>query len=403
MDRPPQQAFTLAFHPKVGDSALAQRLKREIRGRRAVRRRLARPLLDRRVDLPDRAGRRGGAAHRGRRARRAADRASRRACRCCRAAAAPRSAARPSARRWSSTTRKYLNERRSRSTRTRARVTVAARRRARPAERVAASRTACGIPVDVSTSRAGDARRHGRQQLLRLALDPLRQHGAQRARDRRGAGRRHASALRRGAGDLGTRGRRAYRDLARQGARASRRAKRDEIERALSRRCCAASAATTSTCSRRAPAQPGAPAGRLRRHARLLRAAAPQALAAAAAQGARRLPLPDASTRRWTRRSTSSSSSPTAVELVDRTMIELARDNPGVPRRSSTRFVTRRAGRDPAGRVRRRRSRRRSSRKLKRLVELMGDLGLPGSVVEVTEPGAADATSGRCARPASTS
>jgi FAD/FMN-containing dehydrogenase len=32
MDRPPQQAFTLAFHPKVGDFALAQRLKREIQG-----------------------------------------------------------------------------------------------------------------------------------------------------------------------------------------------------------------------------------------------------------------------------------------------------------------------------------------------------------------------------------
>ena len=36
------------------------------------------------------------------------------------------------------------------------------------------------FPVDVSTTRAGDARRHGRQQLVRLALDRLRQHGAQR-------------------------------------------------------------------------------------------------------------------------------------------------------------------------------------------------------------------------------
>ena len=41
--------------------------------------------------------------------------------------------------------------------------------------------------------------------------------------------------------------------------------------------------------------------------------------------------------------------------------------------------------------------------KLKQLVELMGDLGLPGSVVEITDAAAAARRSGKCARPASTS
>ena len=44
--------------------------------------------------------------------------------------------------------------------------------------------------------RAGDDRRHGGQQLLRLALDTLRQHGAQRARGRCGARRRIAVSFR---------------------------------------------------------------------------------------------------------------------------------------------------------------------------------------------------------------
>ena len=94
---------------------------------------------------------------------------------------------------------------------------------------------------------AGDARRHGRQQLLRLALDRLRQHGAQRARDRRDARRRHRGALRRRGGDGGAR-RRASRELRRAARRDRRaRARRDRAQRA--RRCCAASAATTSTSS----------------------------------------------------------------------------------------------------------------------------------------------------------
>jgi FAD/FMN-containing dehydrogenase/Fe-S oxidoreductase len=75
---------------------------------------------------------------------------------------------------------------------------------------------------------------------------------------------------------------------------------------------------------------------------------------------------------------------PSAVELVDRTMIELSRDIP-MFRPVIERFVqgepaaillTEFAGDDPAEDLRR----------LKSLVELMGDLGLPGSVVEAVDP-----------------
>jgi FAD/FMN-containing dehydrogenase/Fe-S oxidoreductase len=75
---------------------------------------------------------------------------------------------------------------------------------------------------------------------------------------------------------------------------------------------------------------------------------------------------------------------PSAVELVDRTMIELSRDIP-MFRPVVDRFVqgepaaillTEFAGDDPADNVRR----------LKALIELMGDLGFPGGVVEAVEP-----------------
>ena len=49
--------------PSLSRSALAQRLRRESGRRGAVRRVFARTLQHRCVDLPDRAGRRGGAAH----------------------------------------------------------------------------------------------------------------------------------------------------------------------------------------------------------------------------------------------------------------------------------------------------------------------------------------------------
>jgi FAD/FMN-containing dehydrogenase/Fe-S oxidoreductase len=75
---------------------------------------------------------------------------------------------------------------------------------------------------------------------------------------------------------------------------------------------------------------------------------------------------------------------PSAVELVDRTMIDLSRDIP-MFRPVVERFVrgepaalllTEFAGDDPADNLRR----------LKALVELMGDLGFPESVVEATDP-----------------
>src|SRR5271166_2468564 len=75
---------------------------------------------------------------------------------------------------------------------------------------------------------------------------------------------------------------------------------------------------------------------------------------------------------------------PSAVELVDRTMIDLSRDIP-MFRPVVERFVrgepaalllTEFAGDDPADNLRR----------LKALVELMGDLGLPGGVVEAIDP-----------------
>ncbi len=75
---------------------------------------------------------------------------------------------------------------------------------------------------------------------------------------------------------------------------------------------------------------------------------------------------------------------PAAVELVDRTMIELARDIP-MFRPVVERFVrgepeaillTEFAGDDADDNLRR----------LKQLVELMGDLGFPGAVIEATDP-----------------
>ena len=76
---------------------------------------------------------------------------------------------------------------------------------------------------------------------------------------------------------------------------------------------------------------------------------------------------------------------PAAVELVDRTMIELARGNPAF-RGTVDRFLKGEpdaillvefAGEDPGAQL----------AKLKQLAELMGDLGLPDSVVEIADPG----------------
>ena len=172
-----------------------------------------------------------------------------------------------------------------------------------------------------------------------------------------------------------------------------------ERERARSsatcRRSCAASAATTSTSAarrasgptRRRQRQLRPSAGRQRRHARLVARAHAEARAAAGAPDARRRQFPDALQGDGEARGTSSALAPSAVELVDRTMIDLARGNPGVPRRHRAR-ADRRAGRDPARRVHRRDARRAARAACGELVELMGELGLPGSVVEMTDAGA---------------
>ena len=86
-----------------------------------------------------------------------------------------------------------------------------------------------------------------------------------------------------------------------------------------------------------------------------------------------------ASTRRWRRPSTSSSSAPAAVELVDRTMIELARD---IPMFRATRRPLRpgRAGGDPARPNSPATTPTTICGGCRQLVELMGDLGFPGAV-----------------------
>jgi FAD/FMN-containing dehydrogenase len=75
---------------------------------------------------------------------------------------------------------------------------------------------------------------------------------------------------------------------------------------------------------------------------------------------------------------------PAAVELVDDTMIRLARDNPAfrpivdrcVKGEPAAILLVEFAGEEHAEQV----------AKLKQLVELMGELGLPGGVVEITDP-----------------
>ena len=180
--------------------------------------------------------------------------------------------------------------------------------------------------------RAGDARRHGRQQLVRLALHRLRQHGAQRARHRRLA---WPTAARSTFGPVGERVR------ARRG------------DRRLRARPCRAA----SRRDRRALAEGAAPGRRLQpRHLRNPERAARTPTTAASTSrtcwSAAKARSPDraaltlqagaaAGARRCSASSTSRPSTqamdaaqhivtlgPTAVELVDRTMIDLALANP---------------------------------------------------------------------------
>ena len=248
-----------------------------------------------------------------------------------------------------------------------------ARHRARRAQRVAEA----ARPV-VSGRRqhvgAGDAGRHGRQQLLRLALDRLRQHGAQRAsRSTRSSptARRRASARRREMADAPPRVR-ALVDASARDRRA--RARRDRAP--ACRRCCAASAATTSTSSiRRASGR--TPRDGSVNFAHLLvgsegtlawtRALTLKLAPLPRAPRARRRQLPDALPRDGMRAHIVELG-PSAVELVDRTMIDLARGNPGVPpgdRRGAHRRAARRScwSSSPARRATRRVRRARRPRR----------------------------------------
>ena len=146
---------------------------------------------------------------------------------------------------------------------------------------------------------AGHDRRHGGQQLVRLALDRLRQHGAQRARDRRDALRRHRGAFRsraRNGGGAGT-GRRppgaaARHRRARAGRDRAQRAEGAAARRRLQHRC-QLSAERAAVHGRR-QRQLCAPARRQRGHARLHARAHVATGASAVAPGARRRQLPDA-------------------------------------------------------------------------------------------------------------
>ena len=377
---------------EAGLSTLEEQSSQDHQGRGAVRRGLARPLFDRRVDLPDRAGRRRRAARRGRdRARRSTSRATP-TCR-----VLPRGArhlaVRPDRRRGAGDRLHQAPEQGRRLRQGRAR-----RSRCSPASCSISSTRGCkphGLwyPGRRLDQRAGDARRHGRQQLVRLALDPLRQHGAQRAR----ASTRCSPTAR----------------AARFGKRPGRprepavpRASLDKVARASPSR---------EAGRDRAPLPEGAAPGRrlqprhhlpavgaalhdrrLGQHGasagRLAKARSPyssgstlEALAAAEAQDAGRVPLPDVlqgdgiaaahrqaeagrgragrphddrprarqSARSGRSSSSSSDGEPDAILLV-----EFAGDD----------------------------ARRAARASCKQLVELMGDLGLPGSVVEITDP-----------------
>ena len=151
---------------------------RRDRRRGAVRRAFARPLRDGRLDLPDHAGRRAGAEERARHCDSARHRARPEGA----GAAARRrhQPMRPGHRRRAGDRQQQVfpphPRAGCRTPHRRGRAGPGARSSERRAE--AARPLVSGRCLD---QRPGDPRRHGRQQFLRLALDRLRQHGAQRA------------------------------------------------------------------------------------------------------------------------------------------------------------------------------------------------------------------------------
>ncbi len=325
MDRPPQQAFTLAFHPQGRRLRACAAPAARDPGRGPVRRGVAAAAIP---PTPR------------------STRSSRSAwwCRAPRTTRAPRCTSPPTQGvpvlpRGGGTSQcgqtvgaalvidnsKYLNHVLAFDQEARTRH-GAARHRARPPERVpeAARPVVPGRRLD---QRAGDARRHGGQQLLRLALDPLRQHGAQRAGDRRRAGRRSRMPLRH---ERPTSRRRDYQVLS-SIVHASCEREAAEIDarwpKVLRRvqgynldHLAAAARTTSRTCwSARKARSPI----RSDLHAQAL----------AAARSTRRSASCHFPTFQQAMESPQHivKLEPDAVELVDRTMIELARGNRGVP------------------------------------------------------------------------
>ena len=293
-----------------GDSRLADRLAPRNPRRRAVQPRRSRPLRHRRVDLPGRADRRDRAGGDRRRRRRAGDRARGRH---------PRSAAR----------RRHEPVRPDREPRAGHRLLEAPAphpaRRCRCAHRPGGARPGAG-PSERRTAparavlpgRSLDAcalhhRRHGRQQLLRLEVDPLWADGRQCSRDRRHPGGRHAAQVRPAAGQHRRRRADAHRRTdpaaARTRCRGSRGDRRALPLAASPRRRLQHRGADAGRAPRRA-GEPGAAAGGIGRHAGVLRRDRAGAVADQAAQAARHLPVPDLPPARWRPRSTSCSSIP---------------------------------------------------------------------------------------------
>ena len=197
-------------------------------------------------------------------------------------------------------------------------------------------------------------RRHDGEQLLRRPLAPLRQHPRERHRHRRAAGRRRARRI-------SVRWRptfptcRRIRRYVRWRATCSRSARaRPTRSRRAFPRCSAGSAATTSTRWCRGGTTSTSRTSWSARKARWRSPPRSRSSCRRCSASVRSAPATSAaSTRRWRRRSSSSSSAPIAVELVDATMIGLARDI-AMFRPTLEAFVQGDAGGVAAGRVRRR-------------------------------------------------
>ena len=229
-------------------------------------------------------------------------------------------------------------------------------RRARPRPRspeCAAEAARPLVPGRRLDGRAGHDRRHGRQQLVWLTLDPLRQHGPQRARHPRPPGRRRRARLRprrrrhrpcrrrcrlraRTRGDAPRRDRGALAEGAAPGRRLQPRPLRSAEREAL---------------HERRQRQPRSPARRRRRHAGLVARANAEAGAAAGREGAWCRQFPDLSRRdgggpahRHARADGGRARRPHDDRLGARQPGVRADDGGGADRRT---------GRDPARRVRR--------------------------------------------------